>query len=231
MMCQLIHYTPIWLASHACRMSTDSHDKSDTCFHNEVDFYENHSYHGTKAICRECGYEYNQYEERLPPCGEKDFNLIERVGFKLKHESILEMFDFVWDIEMSTKTLLAMSRHRIGVSLTMRSTRYTTKKRKGQHQVQSTDKTKEYLHRIMAIVDEAIETGISDDELSLLLPQSYIYRGQVKMNGRSLKHFLGLRLEKSAHFQIRQMAQDMFDTLPNEYKKLYSEFAGGKDDK
>jgi len=153
--------------------------------------------------------------------GKKDYGLIKRVGFKMKHESVLEPMQFIWDLEMSTKTLLALSRHRVGVSLTMRSTRYTTSKNKGRHSVQDTDRTKPYLDSIMKIVDEAIAEGLPDDELSLLLPQAYIYRGQITMNGRSFKHFLDLRLAKGAHFQIRQLAEDMLKSLPEEYREFF----------
>lgn len=155
--------------------------------------------------------------------GPKDAALIERVGNKLKHSSTLEMLTYTWDVEMSTKTLLALSRHRIGISLTMRSTRYTTKKNKGLHETQGTPSTFDYLARIMSIVDEALASGMSNDEASLLLPQAYIYRGQIQLNGRSLQHFLTLRTKKDAHFQIQQLAFDLYNSLPEEHKYLYKE--------
>lgn len=153
--------------------------------------------------------------------GPKDIALIDRVGNKMKHSSTLEFLTYVWDVEMSTKTLLAFSRHRIGVSLTMRSTRYTTVKNASSHQVQSTPRTEAYLDSIMSIVTNAINDGLPNDEVSLLLPQAYIYRGQIQLNGRSLQHFLSLRTKPDAHFQIRQLANDLFNSLPEDHKYLY----------
>ena len=190
---KLIYYTPLFYAANAARMSHDNHDKGDT------------NYLDREVI------------------GSKDYGLIKRVGFKLKHESILEPIQYIWDCEMSTKTLLALSRHRIGVSLTMRSTRYTTTKNSSTHEVQYT-KDKEfdkYLDLSMDLVNQAIEDGFSDDYISLLLPQAYVYRGQITMNARSFKHFLDLRLKKDAHFQIRELAELMLAELPQTHLELF----------
>jgi len=185
----LLHHTPLGLASKGCRMSHDSFKHSDT---------------------------YNTNDN----IGPKDQELIGRIGVKFKHESILEFLSYVYDVEMSTKTLLAFSRHRVGISLTMRSTRYTTKKNQGKHTTQSTPKTKKYLERIMDIVDEAIGESLSNDEISLLLPQGYVYRGQIQFNMRSLRHFLMLRLPKEAHFQIRGLAEELVLKLPRQHLYL-----------
>ena len=155
--------------------------------------------------------------------GDKDRALIDRVGNKMKHSSTLEFLNYVWEIEMSTKTLLAFTRHRIGISMTIRSTRYTTQKNKGKHQVQYTDKTKDYLERIMDIVNEAIEDGLNNDEISLLLPQGYIYKGQIQFNARSLQHFFKLRTKSDAHFQIRELAFNLFVSLPDSHKYLFED--------
>ena len=156
--------------------------------------------------------------------GDKDRDLIDRVGNKLKHSSTLEFLNYIWEIELSTKTLLALSRHRIGISLTMRSTRYTTQKNKDKHKVQDTEATRDYLTRIMDIVNEAIDSGLKNDEVSLLLPQAYIYKGQIQFNARSLQSFLKLRTKKDAHFQIRELAYSLYESLPEEHKYLFKEY-------
>ena len=190
MLCKLLNYTPLTLASNAIRQSHDNQNLSDSM--------------GDLI-------------------GDKDRALIDRVGNKMKHSSTLEFLNYVWEIEMSTKTLLAFTRHRIGISMTIRSTRYTTQKNKGKHQVQDTEKTKLYLERIMDIVNEAIEDGLNNDEISLLLPQGYIYKGQIQFNARSLQHFLKLRTKSDAHFQIRELAFNLFDSLPDSHKYLFED--------
>ena len=190
MLCKLLNFTPLTLASNAIRQSHDNQILSDSM--------------GDLI-------------------GDKDRALIDRVGNKMKHSSTLEFLNYVWEIEMSTKTLLAFTRHRIGISMTIRSTRYTTQKNKGKHQVQYTDKTKDYLERIMDIVNEAIEDGLNNDEISLLLPQGYIYKGQIQFNARSLQHFFKLRTKSDAHFQIRELAFNLFDSLPDSHKYLFED--------
>jgi len=190
MLCKLLNFTPLTLASNAIRQSHDNQNLSDSM--------------GDLI-------------------GDKDRALIDRVGNKMKHSSTLEFLNYVWEVEMSTKTLLAFTRHRVGISMTIRSTRYTTQKNKGKHQVQYTDKTKDYLKRIMDIVNEAIEDGLNNDEISLLLPQGYIYKGQIQFNARSLQHFLKLRTKSDAHFQIRELAFNLFDSLPDSHKYLFED--------
>ena len=200
MKAKLLHHTPLFYAANAARMSHDNHNKSDTDYLNR------------------------------DVIGKKDYDLVRRVGFKMKHESTLEPIQYIWDCEFSTKTLLALSRHRIGISLTMLSTRYTTSKNKDKNKVQYTDDEKfnVYLDRIMDLVYEAIEDGYDDDYISLLLPQAYVYRGQITMNIRSFKHFLGLRLKKDAHFQIRELAQQMLDALPQTHSDLFKGVNDGR---
>ena len=61
-------------------------------------------------------------------CGPKDSALIERVGNKFKHASILEQLVYTFDIDGVSRALLQeLSRHR-HQSLTVKSSRYTLAK-------------------------------------------------------------------------------------------------------
>lgn len=61
-------------------------------------------------------------------CGPKDAALIERVGNKLKHASILEQLVYTFDIDGVSRALLQeLARHR-HQSLTVKSSRYTLAK-------------------------------------------------------------------------------------------------------
>ena len=194
---KLLHYTPLWLAAHAIRMSKDNHHLSDT----------------VGGIC-----------------GPKDRDLIDRIGVKLHHESTLEMLNYIWDVEFSTKTLLALTRHRIGVSMCVRSTRYTT------HKLLKADDVSIFIEPSgnSAVDAQAISTmqdikamspQPSNDELSLLLPQSFIYRAQLQFNARSLRHFFSLRNPSThAHLQIQDLALRLYNSLPEDHKYLYDEY-------
>ena len=190
----LLHYTPLWVCAKAIRTCWDSHDKSDT-----VD--------GT--------------------CGERDKALIERVANKNKHSSVLRHLNYTFDISgISTKTLLAFTRHKAGVEFSVQSTRYTTKRRREDLQFTRTsnDYINDKLQDIMDIVDEAIEEGYSNDDISMLLPQAYQYSCVVTMNAQAIQHFLNLRVKMDAHYDIRMLAHSLFEEIPDDHKYLFKEF-------
>ena len=236
----LLFNTPLLYAASAIRMSKDNHHLSDShvvatgcigcnalmhdgsCSENAQDTCENYNtFYKTKVI------------------GEKDKALIDRVGVKMHHESTLEMVDYIWDVELSTKTLLALTRHRIGVSMCVRSTRYTTHKLLKNIELfdlNDFEKASMYLElgenhehnrreiQILNLVIEAVQNGEDNDTISLLLPQSFIYRAQLKMNARSLRHFVSLRNEHThAHWQIKNLCSRLLSTIPEEHKFLYED--------
>jgi len=147
---------------------------------------------------------------------------IEKVALKLKHSSVLEFAEFIFEIEASTKVLLEMSRHRVA-SYACKSSRYTLNKgelvfeKTGDVDIDTT------LEELKDIILEHIEAGKSNELTSLLLPQAYQYRWVAKFNARSLKNFLALRTDKSAHFMIREVALEMYSVLPDEVKYLFKD--------
>lgn len=215
--CTLLHHTPLWLAANGCRMSHNSHDKSDT-----IDGV----------------------------CGPKDADLIKRIGIKMHHESILEFLTYTFDCEMTTKDLLAFSRHRVGISLTMQSTRYTTKQmlkseapfslsfdKYGIPSAKDIKRASKYIHITgNALIDAAsikhldeirclATTAISNDDLSLMLPQAWVYRGQIQLNARSLRHFFSLRAPGThAHPGMQDLALRLSTNLPDDHKYLFEDF-------
>lgn len=154
--------------------------------------------------------------------GEKRKKRIERNALKLKHGSVLEFMEFVFQIEASTKVLLEMTRHR-HANYAVKSSRYTLNK--GEIIVEPSDNPAidAELHRLKNVIEMFVEDGISNDKVSLLLPQAYQYRWIAQFNARSLKNFLKLRTNKAAHFHIREVAQEMFTVVPQEYRYLFEE--------
>lgn len=64
--------------------------------------------------------------EDLNNCGQKDLELIDRIGNKMKHESVKNHITYNFKIDgITTKTLLALTRHDVGVEFSVQSTRYT----------------------------------------------------------------------------------------------------------
>ena len=152
----------------------------------------------------------------------KMHNRINRVANVSKHSSVLEFTDAIFEIEASTKVLLEMTRHR-QANYACKSSRYTLDK--GEIVFEDTGDllVDNYLSAWLLIIKKMIAKGKKNDVVSLMLPQAYQYKWTAKFNYRSLQNFFKLRLDKHAHFQIREVAQAMLDCLPEEHKYLFKE--------
>lgn len=118
---ELINNTPLWVAANAIRTCWQSYDKSDTA-----------------VVCSDCGEiktpDVDHCEECFSNsfeivCGDKDAELIDRVGNKYKHASTLEHISFSFKISISRAALQELARHRIA-TLSVKSSRYTLKELK-----------------------------------------------------------------------------------------------------
>lgn len=148
---------------------------------------------------------------------------IKNIALKKKHESVLEFGNFIFQIEANTKVLLEMTRHRVA-NYACKSSRYTLNK--GEIVFEPTgDETIDFLlDGWKKKIENQVELGKSNELTSLMLPQAYQYRWQVQFNARALRQFFKLRLDKSAHFSIREVAEEMFKQIPDDYKYLFEEF-------
>lgn len=209
---KLLHHSPLWLSSHAIRMSHDSHDKSDTKFVT----------HGS-----------NGFKETLGICGEKDRTLIERVGNKLKHKSVLEQLVYWFDIDgISRACLQELARHRMA-RMTVKSSRYTLKELKNANDKELGNflingiSLFSYLTSIEAlksIRDCLLYSPESVDQIKYSLPEAFKTRLQWQIDGRNIQNFLELRTSKDALWEIRLLARAIFEAIPNEHKYLYEEY-------
>ena len=190
----LLNYTPLPIASHAIRTCWQSFGKSDDG-------------------------------------GEKDKELIDRVGNKFKHNSTLEHLNYTFYIKgISRACLQEVARHR-HASLSVKSSRYTLKELKEEEvldyekylvftgDVNVDDASSRALDRLQAI----LKSGVSNDIAKYCLPESYKTELTYTINARSLQNFLSLRSDKSALWEIRDLAKALFDTLPEEHKYLFKE--------
>ncbi len=202
---ELLQHTSLTVCAKAIRTCWDSHDKSD------------------------CG-------------GEKDLELIDRVGNKHKHASTLEHLSYTFYISGVSRALLQeLARHRIA-SLSVKSTRYTLKELKDEKAFNTTlnvrvdfERAAKYI--VLTKVDSvdrasinALENlrlilidGIANDKAKYCLPESYKTELTWSINARSLQNFLSLRTSKSALWEIRDLANMVFDNLPSEHKYLFSD--------
>lgn len=222
----LDHYTPLYIAAKAIRQCWQSQDKSDT----ELEYFDLAE---------------GQFFE-LPShqiiCGEADKALIDRVGNKHKHSSTLEHITYNFTIDgISRACLQELARHRIS-SFSVKSTRYTLKELKDEEQfswLAGRDALRKKASKYIVLtgdmlVDHAsilalenlrrlIQSGVSNDVAKYALPECYKVSLAWTINARSLQNFLSLRSSKSALWEIRDLAQAVFASLPDEHKYLFED--------
>ncbi|MEA2110754.1 MAG: FAD-dependent thymidylate synthase [Campylobacterota bacterium] len=169
--------------------------------------------------------------------GEKDRELIDRVGNKFKHASTLEHLVYNFYIEDISRALLQeLARHRMA-SLSVKSTRYTLKELKDESEFGTTDlkRASKYLvftdvemvdkMSIMALENlrVVLNSGIANDKAKYCLPESYKTELTWSCNARSLQNFISLRSDKAALWEIRTLAHALFDALPQDHQYLFED--------
>ena len=169
--------------------------------------------------------------------GEKDKELIDRVGNKYKHASTLEHLVYTFYIQGISRALLQeLARHRMA-SLSVKSTRYTLKELKNAQPFREDDFEGASRYIVLTgneMVDRAsikalnelqkiLQAGISNDIAKYCLPECYKTELTWTINARSLQNFLSLRSSKSALWEIRRLAYKIFEALPDEHKYLFEE--------
>jgi len=196
----LKHYTPLDVCAHAIRTCWQSFDKSDGG-------------------------------------GEKDKALIDRVGNKYKHASTLEHLVYTFYIQGISRALLQeLARHRMA-SLSVKSTRYTLKELKAIEPFREDDYKGAEKFIVLTgneMVDSAsikalnnlqaiLKKGISNDIAKYALPECYKTELTWTINARSLQNFLSLRSAKAALWEIRDLANAIYNSLPSEHKYIFKD--------
>lgn len=163
--------------------------------------------------------------------GENDKNRIRDV-IRKGHESTLEHVSFTFKVEGISRALLQeLSRHRIGVSPSVESTRYTIKKvLAGTESVENclVKTGNEYIDKLnfehMVKLKALLNTfEIPNDHAKYGLVEAYKVNEQVTMNARSLRHFLQLRTPEQALWEIRQLAFSAYDVVPEDYDIFFED--------
>ena len=70
---------------------------------------------------------------------------------------------------------------------------------------------------------DLLQMGISNDKAKFALPESYKTELAWTINARSLQNFLFLRTDKSALWEIRNLANAIFEALPSDHKYLFKD--------
>ncbi|MCK9556343.1 FAD-dependent thymidylate synthase [bacterium] len=176
-----------------------------------------------KAI-RMCHDSFDNMDSDLYSLGEKDKDLIRKVILNKGHESVSEHCSFTWEInDISEYAHVHLIRHRIGVSYSVQSTRYTFIKSflKNDEEIEnfivntpSEELNKmavEYLSKIKEFYQR--NSDINKDIINQFIPRVYKLNLMATFNIRSLRHFIKLRNTRAAHYEIRKLAEKMLRTL------------------
>jgi len=146
--------------------------------------------------------------------------------------------------------LQELARHRIA-SLSVKSTRYTLKELKQEDTFLSREKrsneeigdffilapdlkrASKYIvltdndevnkYSVMALENlrQLLVAGIANDKAKYALPECYKTELTWTINARSLQNFFNLRSDKSALWEIRDLANEVYKTLPEDHKYLF----------
>lgn len=197
---KLLNFTPLWVCSNAIRTCWQSFDKGDNG-------------------------------------GEIDKELINRVGNKFKHASTLEHLHYNFYIKGISRALLQeLARHRMA-SLSVKSTRYTLKelKKESEFKIGDFENASRYIvltgnemvdnYSIQALenIRQILNKINTLDIAKYALPECYKTELTWSINARSLQNFLHLRTSKSALWEIRNLAYEIYNSLPDEHKFIFKE--------
>ena len=184
-----------------------------------------------KAI-RKC---YDSCSDNL---GEKDMKLLESI-IKNDHTSTIEHINYTFEIDgISRACLQELARHR-HTSLSVESTRYTLRNLIQEYKKddflysdylvltgdnQMDQWSIDSLNRVISL----LEAGYKNDQAKYLLPESYKTNLILTINARSLRNFLKLRSSSKALWEIRELANSIFNAIPDSHKILFKDIIKGE---
>jgi len=207
---ELLHKSPLWNGIIGARTCYDSHKYSDT----------------------------DSYSNKL---GEKDKILLKNL-IKIGHTSVIEHIYYTFRIkDVSRLFLQQLARHRLA-SYSVESTRYTLSKHLKNEQ--AFENISNYypnsnLKRIIKYITltgnltvdnininqlnnirNLLRIGIPQDIVKYMIPDALKTTIIWTINARSLRNFFRLRYDKHAHIEIRLIASEVYNSLPEIDKEI-----------
>jgi thymidylate synthase (FAD) len=160
-----------------------------------------------------------QYELATDDITIDDYEFLDRLINKLKHESIAEQIVYNISIKGFSRAVLQQwSRNRI-MSQTVMSTRYVNP---NNFSLYSTP-NEELNTFIGSYFDELLAKfgHLSNDVLKYGYPEALLTENVVQINMRELLHVFELRMSKHAMAEYQDLAWLIYWTLPPSHRKLY----------
>lgn len=172
--------------------------------------------------------------------GDSDRKLITSI-IKNGHTSTLEHLTFTFNIVgFSRDVLQEFSRHRVGVSPSVKSTRYTLKELLKESSFGFSDESRKRAGKYIVLTGKRLidncnietiesvrklllEGTFTNDEIKGCLPGAYKTSGVYTFNARSLRHLFELRTHKRALKEFRILARELFNAIPDHMKFIFED--------
>ena len=160
------------------------------------------------------------YDVATDDITEVDAKYLNKLINDLNHKSISRHVKYCFSVKgISTKTLLGLSRHQIGVDLSVMSSRYCKPDKFGSSFTYTGNKQVDAM--VKRHIKELNELNGNAEDIAYAYPQAMQYDLVVSFNIQSLQHFIAMRDSSYANFDIREMAQLLRDALPESHKYLF----------
>jgi len=160
------------------------------------------------------------YDSKGDNLGPKDKALVHRI-IELGHTSTIEHIVYNFEIKSITRVCLAqLTRHRIA-SYSVKSHRYV--KVEEFNIPESIDKleVRDLIYKSYKLYQDLIDSGVPKEDARFILPQAATTDLIMSINARSLRNFFKLRLSPKAQHEIRQLAQNMLNSLPEDHIEFF----------
>lgn len=148
------------------------------------------------------------------------------------HDSVLEFVDYTFAIDgISRACSHQLVRHRMA-SYEQTSQRHVNMDGfqyimpiSIQNDVESENEYKQLMNCIASFYKDMVNAGIPEEDARYILPNACTTNLVMKINARSLKNFLSLRMCNKAQWEIRELADEMYK-LVCEYTPQVAEHMG-----
>lgn len=152
---------------------------------------------------------------------------------KKGHESILEHASVTFEIDGVSRALThQLVRHRIGCSYSQQSQRYVKSDNFDYvipEDIRSNSEIfSDYfnlMESIKSFYSKAVGKGIPAENARFMLPNATTTKIMVTMNFRALRHFIELRADKHAQWEIRELAKEILLLMCKNYKCCFDDLA------
>ena len=141
------------------------------------------------------------------------------------HLSILEHLVFCFELEFPRSVLQELSRHRIGISPTVRSSRFTLHKTDEieLYDTGSTSMNETLQNHIFSLVSYKKDLKFPNDTIKAILPEGVMTKGVYTINARALRNLFELRTGSEVYKPFRELMWEIWKEIPDTLKFLFED--------